>query len=408
MDSVLDESRAPAHQPAADGLPWYRRMVMQGGLYIAPGAAFVLIPIVFASGAPLHIWLFVVATSLLLAFLVVGSTAIAHWNARGRWLWMAAVLGTVGLMALSPGETMPIYQVPYITTTAAVLLPFRHSRVVILVTTAVAILTALVERNLQIVVMGALALAMGLVIALALETSRTRDRLRLSEQRTAVLAVAAERERIGRDLHDILGHSLTAVAVKADLAERLIDRDATAARAEVAELAQIARQALADVRATASGMRKVRLASEIASARSVLTAAGIEAVIPTALPALDDRTSELLGYVVRESVTNVVRHASASTCTICYSDGVLTVSDDGRGIGDRERNGTGLSGLRARVAESGGQLEVVAGGVGTTVVASTGASPIVTDVSLRASCLSKIESYSQSRSGTPAVPEGAA
>ena len=87
--------------------------------------------------------------------------------------------------------------------------------------------------------------------------------------RVNTLSVAAERERIGRDLHDILGHSLTAISIKAGLAARLVDLDPAAAKAQIAEIEQVSRQALADVRTTASGMREVRLATEIASARSV-------------------------------------------------------------------------------------------------------------------------------------------
>ena len=113
-------------------------------------------------------------------------------------------------------------------------------------------------------------------IRLNIELRRTRDEL-------ARTAVAVERERIGRDLHDILGHSLTAIAVKAGLARRLVDRDTAAATAEITDVERLAREALSDVRATASGYRDVSLAGELAVARSVLRAAGIRPVLPTAV-----------------------------------------------------------------------------------------------------------------------------
>src|SRR5699024_6857746 len=127
-------------------------------------------------------------------------------------------------------------------------------------------------------------------------------------------------------LHDILGHSLTAVAVKAGLASRLTGLDPEATREQLREIEQVARQALADVRATAGGYREVRLATEIAGALSVLEAGGVRCTASTALPTMSDATSEFLGYVVREAVTNVVRHAAADTVDI-----VVDVEQSGDG-----------------------------------------------------------------------------
>ena len=213
-------------------------------------------------------------------------------------------------------------------------------------------------------------LAIGTILQVQRLVERKDAVLLLSQEEVRRLAATAERERIGRDLHDILGHSLTTIAVKADLAQRLVSRDPAAAEAEIGDLARVTRQALADVRATASGMREVRLATEIASARSVLSAAGLACEAPTALPPLDDAASELFGYVVREAVTNVVRHAGATTCRIDTGERTVSVADDGRGLGLRERSGSGLAGLRARLSDAGGVLEVESGPGGTTVRAS--------------------------------------
>ncbi|WP_052459633.1 sensor histidine kinase [Tessaracoccus massiliensis] len=368
MDTVTDESLAPAYDPGAEGLPWYRRALRQGAGYSAPSALFVLVPILFSWDAPPATLAAVIFTSVLTGFFFLGTSLVMHWPEWKRWLWLLGLMGAISLMALVPDSGRPLYFAAYVTTSAAVLFVFRQSWIVITVVSVFAAGLSAIMRDMFGVVMGAMALAIALSIALGLEAERTRRKLKVAEDRTAVLAVAAERERISRDLHDILGHSLTTIAVKADLAERLVGRDDDAARTEVAGLGAVARQALADVRATASGMREVRLATEVAAARSVLTAAGVEADTPTALPVLDDASSELLGYVVREAVTNVVRHADAARCTIAYADGVLTVADDGRGLNGDESGGSGLIGLRHRIEGAGGELTVSSSG-GTTVEA---------------------------------------
>ncbi len=187
-------------------------------------------------------------------------------------------------------------------------------------------------------------------IRLTLELARTRDEL-------ARTAVAAERERIARDLHDILGHSLTAIAVKAGLARRLVDRDPAAATLEIADVERLAREALSDVRATASGMRDVSLAGELAMAGAVLRAAGIRPVLPQAVDDVAPAGREVFGYVVREAVTNVVRHSEAASCTITLAPDRIEIADDGRGPDPTAPgNGSGLAGLGDRVRAAGGTL----------------------------------------------------
>jgi two-component system, NarL family, sensor histidine kinase DesK len=188
-------------------------------------------------------------------------------------------------------------------------------------------------------------------VRLTIELRRTREQL-------AVAAVAAERERIGRDLHDILGHSLTAIAVKAGLARRLLDRDPAAAAAEIGDVEQLAREALKDVRATASGYREVSLAGELSVAASVLRAAGIRAELPSAVDGVDPADREIFGYVVREAVTNVVRHSGARTCRIILGERSIEIRDDGA-TGARttaDDQGSGLRGLARRVAARGGTM----------------------------------------------------
>jgi two-component system sensor histidine kinase DesK len=173
----------------------------------------------------------------------------------------------------------------------------------------------------------------------------------------AHLAVEQERARFARDLHDLLGHSLTVITVKAELAGRLMTRDPAKAATEVADIERLAREALADVRATVAGYREVTLAVELSSARSALDAAGIVAELPGALDDVPGDRRELFGWVVREGVTNVVRHSQAQRVRVEVSRTTVEVVDDGSGCGGRLAGGHGLEGLRERLAEVGGRLE---------------------------------------------------
>ncbi|WP_425309233.1 sensor histidine kinase [Ammonicoccus fulvus] len=355
---------APGFNPGAVGLSWWRRALAQGAGYFLPSSLFVFVPLMFADNyTPLTWVLAPLAATLILAFFL-GTTLVMHWREEYRWLWLLGLMGSILLMgAVTGGDSRPTYFTGFVTATAATLITWRHARIVVVGLSLAALAFALSHGDMFGTVMAVMGFAIGWGIGTGIETESTREKLRRAEERTAVLAVAAERERIGRDLHDILGHSLTTIAVKADLAGRLVGRNDDAARAEVDSLASIARQALADVRATAANMREVRLASEIASARSVLDAAAIEHTTPTALPVLDDDRAELFGWVVREAITNVVRHSGASQCAITCTDHSVTVTDDGRGIdtkGDGRTGtpGSGLAGLRSRVEQTGGTLEL--------------------------------------------------
>lgn len=364
---TASELDAPSFVPEALGLPWHRRAMAQGAGYFLPSGLFIFIPLVFASDWSALTWALVIVLALAVLAFFLGATLIAHWSEERRWLWLLGLMIAIAAMGwVTDGDSRPWYFAPYVTAVAATLIAWRHARIVIVAVSLASLAMAWNQRDMFGVIMALMAFALGWSIGLGLENDKTRAALRRAEERTAVLAVAAERERIGRDLHDILGHSLTTIAVKADLAGRLVGRSDEQAKAEIDALGVIARQALADVRATASGIREVRLASEVASARSVLEAAGVECRTPSALPVLDDRRSELFGYVVREAVTNVVRHAHARVCTIVAEETSVSIADDGGGMRPGAR-GTGLDGLRSRVAQAGGRLTVESGGAGTTV-----------------------------------------
>ncbi|EFC81141.1 two component transcriptional regulator, LuxR family [Parafrankia sp. EUN1f] len=176
------------------------------------------------------------------------------------------------------------------------------------------------------------------------------------------LAKEQERLRIARDLHDLLGHALTTITVKAELASKLASRDPGRAAAEMAEVAALGRQGLADVRATVAGYREVNLVTELAAARQVLAAAGISAELPATTEAVPGELRELFGWVLREGVTNAVRHSGAQHVRVRVDGHSIEISDDGSGPPSApasSRPGSGLDGLRERVAAVGGQLEAV-------------------------------------------------
>ncbi|WP_179619230.1 sensor histidine kinase [Nocardioides cavernae] len=178
-------------------------------------------------------------------------------------------------------------------------------------------------------------------------------------------ALVSERERVARDVHDVLGHSLTALSVKAELAARLIDIDPERAKEELASIQATARQALAEVRSTVGGLRAGNLEAELAAAPRVLADAGISTTVVGDLADTDPRHRALLAWVLRESVTNVVRHAGARAVTIELGPHGITVSDDGTGCSGAE--GNGLRGMRERVSGAGGTITVRADAPGTRV-----------------------------------------
>ena len=192
---------------------------------------------------------------------------------------------------------------------------------------------------------------------------RNGELLRAREQ-LVELAVTRERARLARDVHDILGHSLTVITVKTELAGRLLeglapDPRLDRVRAEVTDVEALARAALADVRATAAGTRQVSLPGELAAARQALEAAGIAADLPVATEEVPAASRELFAWAVREGVTNVVRHSGAGWCGVLLSPAGVEVRDDGRGPAPAgDTTGSGLAGLRARAVATGGWLEV--------------------------------------------------
>ncbi|NKJ22940.1 sensor histidine kinase [Dyella sp. SG609] len=185
--------------------------------------------------------------------------------------------------------------------------------------------------------------------------------LRLSQIEVRRLATLAERERIGRDLHDLLGHTLSLVAIKSELARRLALEDPPRAQQEMSEVERVARHALAEVRAAVTGMRRSDLASEIISARLMLEASGVsfEGEWPEGI-ALPAAVEAPLSLVLREAVTNIHRHARATAASVRFVHDKarfqMQISDNG--CGGLAAHGNGVSGMRERVRSLGGSLEI--------------------------------------------------
>ena len=188
----------------------------------------------------------------------------------------------------------------------------------------------------------------------------THQRLTLAQEQIEHLAKVAERERIARDLHDVLGHTLSVVVLKSELAGKLMGSDAGRAQREVGEVEQIARKALGEVREAIRGYRAEGIGAEVGRARQALDAAGVSLEWQERSVRLEPAHESVLSLVLREAVTNILRHAGATRCRLeLASDDhgtVLRVEDDGRGAIGQE--GNGLRGMRERVEALGGRLEI--------------------------------------------------
>ncbi|MDD9348954.1 sensor histidine kinase [Mumia sp.] len=239
----------------------------------------------------------------------------------------------------------------------------------------VAVLLAIVEVSARVVPGwsdrgNGFALILASVAVFFLRAAVGRQRALLATERELSDArLEEERSRIARDLHDILGHSLTVIAVKAELAERMLDLDPERARAELADVRSLTRDALSDVRSTVRDVRGASLPAEIAAARSALVSAGIEADLPTVADDVPTAWRGLFAWTVREGVTNVIRHSAATRCVVRLGAEGVSVADDGRGLVEGRTDGMGLHGLRQRAKDAGATLVVGPGlhGAGTSV-----------------------------------------
>jgi two-component system, NarL family, sensor histidine kinase DesK len=293
----------------------------------------------------------VVGVALIVVFALVYLVIVPAGAFGGPWrrriAALGAMVGSAALFVIFCGDGIAF--APYLAVTFLLLLPW--SSAVPLALALCAAVTFLPQhvpgwdlRGIQWGI-GAGTLFAGVIVGGLRLFAGTATRLHRAEEEIEQLAAEQERLRIARDLHDLLGHALTTVTLKADLASRLVTRDPQRAAAEMAEVAELGRQSLADVRATVSGYREVSLARELAAAREVLQAAGIEAELPAAAEDVPGDLRELFGWVVREGVTNAVRHSRARRVAVRVEGRTIEVVNDGVSIDGVSIDGVSIDGV---------------------------------------------------------------
>jgi two-component system sensor histidine kinase DesK len=304
--------------------------------------------------------------TFVVVYLGVGDGRIGSGSEQAAMLALAGLAVDASLLTTLASPSMSSLFI-FIAACGGLSLPgFKAGAVVLACTALCAATTALGGGSAaEIVALTPSTLGVGgLMVALG-QTITANEELRRARADLARLAVAEERLRFGRDLHDLLGHSLSVIAVKAQLARRLMPDRSEEAAEHLDDLQTVARQALAEVREAVSGYRLPTLAGELAGARMALEAAGIEAVVGTpsasAASGLSPDAEALLAWTVREGTTNVIRHSAARRCTIVVAPAEagtsVEVRDDGAGANGSAPAGHGLVGLRERAERIDGRLD---------------------------------------------------
>lgn len=315
------------------------------------------------------------ASSLEWAATIVATVAFVVSYFRGYWLtgrallWIVAFQTALGvaLTPMNPGAVVLfVYACSFVAQLGDDRLALRGIVIVALVGTAVTLATR--TPSYAWLTAAIIAPLIGGVNLHFARVGRASHALRLARDEIAHLATVAERERIARDLHDVLGHTLSLITLKSELAAKLTDRDPARAAQEMRDVEQVSRKALQDVREAIRGYR-ASLGEELARSRSLLAAAVID-------PTIDDRrdatrdplaadVSDALALALREAVTNVVRHAGAKRCRIELRESDravhLVLQDDGHGVGN-VTEGSGLRGMRERIEALDGTVLVHRGG----------------------------------------------
>ncbi len=304
---------------------------------------------------------------------------VASWRMRGPWAALPiAAMGGLGLLLLPVNPAAHTYVIFAVAAASGAL------TVGATVVLGGALLLSYVLWHLHLGYPAMMAvftcvLSLGIALGNILATAYGRKdaALKLSQEEVRQLARVAERERIGRDLHDLLGHTLSVIVLKAELANRLYDRDADAARREMAEVERVARETLGQVRRAVMGIRAAGLRAELASARLALDALGIELEQHIDSVTLPPNIETALALVLREAITNCVRHSSARHVRVRLVAGKdelrLSIEDDGKGTarhsaGDYQA-GTGIDSMRERVEALDGRFDWNSDTTGTRLLA---------------------------------------
>jgi two-component system sensor histidine kinase DesK len=325
----------------------------------------------------------VVAAAGLVAFaaLYLRLFWILPWVATDRRAEGSVLLGSLAALAIGLSIAFSdqwLGLLVYLGIAVALTLPTRLALPGIAGAAAIGVaITGELNVAVQIVAFGLILVAVRRLMELVRELEATRAQV-------AELAASAERLRVSRDMHDLLGHNLSLIALKSELARRLLSRDPSAAEGEVRDIESVARTSLQEARAAVRGLRSASLASELDRARQALEAAGIEVEVRTTGP-LPARVETVLGFTAREGATNVIRHSHAGRCEIAVRRvgevAELEVRDDGVGATGAVDQGSGLRGLAERMAEAGGSVDAApAAGGGFRLIARV---PIETSMNAR-------------------------
>lgn len=319
-------------------------------------------------------WEWPLAIAVCAATVVLYAMALLR-DRSARHIWSSIVpMAVIGALA-TPFNAAASVLFIYAAAAAGNTLPWQVARRWLAGLTVLDSLTALVSQvplPYRLLGFGSALVMIWVIGLLELKQRDRRQELeyqRLRSSQVELLATIAERERIARDLHDLLGHSLTAVVMRAQLTKELVLADPQRARAEAEEIERNAREALAAVRSTVTGWRRTNLRAELEAAQRALAGTGVTLRVDH-----DDKLvlvaaiEHELGLALREAVTNVARHAQASTCRIGLDTNRervrLVIADDG--IGGTAPEGTGLTGLRERITKLGGAVQRT-GSDGTTL-----------------------------------------
>jgi two-component system sensor histidine kinase DesK len=358
--------------PAADGQVRRARAVVVtrtiAYVFAVGMLGFGLIPIVNAVVRHRPLWTLVAGAVLFavaaLAFVRVVSVAMKHpW--RNHTVRQTAVVAGVALVL--PVAVDADWQIIGFLPVAAVAVSLRPRYGLLAAVAVLVVLT--VERGL-LGVAGAAFLTLqdlltGMTLAGIIVLVAFVEELFAARAEIARLAVDTERLRFARDLHDTLGHNLSAIALKSELALRLLDADPVRTRTELLDVHDIARESLRDVRTVVKGYRRDSLERELSGVRSVLVSAGVRCEISPPSAPLPGPVEEALAWAVREAATNLLRHSVATRCDITVDVGVdsvrLSVVNDGAGAAEPDTHGgSGLAGLAERLNPLGGRLTAAA------------------------------------------------
>lgn len=314
--------------------PATRRFDTTSSLLASVWLVILLAPVALLLVGDAPIWRKIVGTTLFAVFSAVYAVTFgvighspARLTSRGRFLFWLDLMAVTAVAVGAVAGLAAAYLVPFLVAYFAFILPpARSIGPVVFLVVASSWAVYLSGDPAWIGHLGGTFASPVFVYLIALASHRAEREQQLAGE----LAQTREREAVAVDVHDLLGHSLTVVTLKAELASRLVDTDPAAAKDELAQIARISRTSLAEVRATVTRLRQPDLAGEIVGARRALQTAGIAASLPTDA-AVAGENARLFSWVVREAVTNVVRHSGATRCTVELGGGP--------GAGRRRRDG---------------------------------------------------------------------